>query len=206
MIYKSSDKITDVDVKKRVIKGYFSIFGNEDSDKDIIEPGAYQKTIAENMRIKHLYQHDPRQPLSGVKNGTLKIWEDNLGLAFESHISDTTLGRDVVKLYEDGVIDEHSVGIQVVKSVKKNGIRHISEVKMWEGSTVTWGANSSALVTEIKFDAMMKALKKGNYESTEMIDLLEIWTAQQEALKPELKKEHKVSFVSVVNNYASGLI
>lgn len=205
MIYKSSSKITDVDIQKRVIKGYFSVFGNVDSDKDIIEYGAYTKTIAENKRIKHLYQHDPRQPLSGLKNGTLKLWEDNYGLKFESHISDTSIGRDVVKLYDDGVIDEHSVGIEVVKSFKREGNRIINEVKMWEGSTVTWGANSSALVTEIKFDAMMKALKKGNYESAEIIDLLEIWTAQQEALRTELKKEHEASFVSIVNNFTSSI-
>lgn len=205
MIYKSSDKITDVDPKKRIVKGYFSIFGNEDADKDIIEPGAYEKTIRENMRIKHLYQHDPRMPLSGVKKGTLKVWEDTTGLAFESQISDTSIGRDVVKLYEDGVVDEHSVGIQVMKSKKRGGIRYISEVKLWEGSTVTWGANSSALMTEIKMTSMLKALKKGNYENEEIFDLLEIYIAQQEALKPELKEEHRVNIFSVINNFTAAI-
>lgn len=45
-IYKTApigDEIIDVDDKNNIVKGYGSYFNNEDSDKDIIRPGAYQK-------------------------------------------------------------------------------------------------------------------------------------------------------------------
>lgn len=179
MIYKSSNQITDVDFDKRIVKGYFSIFNNVDSDKDVILPGAYSKTIQENLRIKHLYQHNPTMLLSSVRSGRLKLKEDNIGLAFESEISDTTWGRDVLRLYEDKVIDEHSVMIRPVKKTKKDGVNYLHEVKMFEGSTVTWGANELA-TGGLKSEKIMKALKDGKYENEELFDLLEIYLKQLE--------------------------
>lgn len=178
--------ITDVDTKGRIVKGYFSIFGNIDSDDDMIMPGAYGKSIKENARIKHLYQHNPSLPLSSVRSGKLKLFEDNIGLQFESEISDTTWGRDVLKLYEDQVIDEHSVGIRVTKSQKKNGYREITEVLLMEGSTVTWGANQEARLIGVKSENLIKSLRTRNYESQEILDLLEIYFAQSE---PSIKND-----------------
>lgn len=186
MIYKSSksDIITDVDVKGRIVKGYFNIFGNIDSDNDMIMPGSYKKTISENPRIKHLYQHNPTFPLSSVRSGKLKVYEDAKGLVFESEISDTSWGRDVLKLYEDEVIDEHSVGIRVTKSSKRSGYREITEVMMMEGSTVTWGANEEARLVGIKSENLIKSLRTRDFENQEIIDLFEIYFAQSE---PEQK-------------------
>ena len=53
--------IKDVDVQTGIVTGYFSVFGNLDSDGDIVLPGAFKKTIKENgpdsskPRILHLY-------------------------------------------------------------------------------------------------------------------------------------------------------
>ena len=61
--------LKDIDATGRTVQFYGSAFGNEDSDGDIIMPGAYTKTILENgpgsrqPRIKHLQQHDPRRIL-----------------------------------------------------------------------------------------------------------------------------------------------
>src|SRR6056297_3427321 len=63
-ITKRAGIVKDVDVERRMIEGYYSVFDYKDSDGDIITPGAYTKTIKENgpsgkNRIMHLYQHDP---------------------------------------------------------------------------------------------------------------------------------------------------
>lgn len=193
MIYKSeiSNIITDVDTKKGIVKGYFSIFGNVDADGDVILPGAYTKTIAENKRIKHLYQHNVSQPLSSVRSGRLKLWEDSTGLLFESQISDTTWGRDAIKLYEDGVVDEHSVGIRVLKAAKRDGYREIREVLLMEGSTVTWGANESARLLGVKSENVLKALRNGTYENEEIFDLLEIFLSQQASEPLKKSTQHR---------------
>lgn len=49
MIYKqTSIGIDDIDEANGIVSGYGSIFGNIDSDNDIILQGAYTKTLSEN--------------------------------------------------------------------------------------------------------------------------------------------------------------
>ena len=55
--------------------------------------------------------------------------------------------------YADGVIDEHSIGFQTIKYTMldaEKGLRELQEVKLWEGSTVTWGMNELAKVVSVK--------------------------------------------------------
>lgn len=160
MLYKdiSDGSIKDVDTVKGVVTGYFSIFGNKDSDGDIVMPGAYKKTLKENgpdsakPRILHLYMHDSTKVLA--KPNVLK--EDKTGLYFESHISQTSLGKDVIQLYMDKVLTEHSIGYQIVKREvdERAEEQKLVELKLWEGSTVSWGANMEAIVSTVKAEGV----------------------------------------------------
>jgi uncharacterized protein len=199
-----SGVIKDVDTKTGTVTGYFSIFGNVDSDGDMIMPGAFKASLKTNYRrVKHLNQHRSYEPLSGTKDGKLNVKEDATGLYFESVITPTSYGKDVILLYQDGVLDEHSIGYEVVKqrdsdtqftnatrwsnitgeqSVQKIPVKELLEVKLWEGSTVTWGANEMAQTESVKslskeqaFDKMngiMKALRNGKYEQEEIYEML----------------------------------
>lgn len=136
-----------VDTDSRTISGYASIFNVVDSDADLITKGAFAKTLNENAhRIVHLYQHNPTQLLG---RPTLLI-EDEKGLYFETVIANTTLGDEVLELYKNGTIKEHSIGFQTVKSTDKGSYREITEVKLFEFSSVTWGANQYAQFTGFK--------------------------------------------------------
>jgi HK97 family phage prohead protease len=153
MIYKNISEgiIEDVDDVKGIVTGYFSAFNNIDSDGDVIVSGAYKKTVAENgptgrNRIMHLLQHNPLMPLAKP----MELMEDAKGLRFTSKITETSYGKDVIKLYKEGVFNEHSVGFEIVKSDNKAGYREIREIKLWEGSTVTWGANPSTPIESMK--------------------------------------------------------
>lgn len=205
--YKSITQghIKDVDTATGTVTGYFSVFGNIDSDKDMIMPGAYKKTLEENKsRIKHLWQHDVRYPLA--KPSVLK--EDNHGLYFESSISKTSYGKDVIQLYADGVIEEHSVGFQTVKNSQKSGYNEITEIKLWEGSTVTFGANSSALVTGMKglnaedvltkMDHVLKSLRNGKFETEEIFEQLDIYFKQLQQVLIDITKESTQPAVEAV--------
>lgn len=187
----SGSIIKDIDEAEGRITGYFSIFGNVDSDGDMIMPGAWKKSLAEGglKRFKHLYQHDTWKPLSGTKGGKLIVKEDNVGLYFDSTVSQTSWGRDTVKLYVDQVVDEHSVGFQTVRDNCKEKYRELIELKGWEGSTVTWGANEMAQSTSVKslddvnflikkMDGVMKAIRNGKYENEEIFDNLEYFFKQ----------------------------
>ena len=153
MIYKSINEgiIEDVDSVKGIVTGYFSAFNNIDSDGDVIVSGAYKKTVGENgpmgrNRIMHLLQHNPLMPLAKP----MELMEDSKGLRFVSKITETSYGKDVIKLYAEGVFNEHSVGFEIVKSDNKAGYREIREIKLWEGSTVTWGANPNTPIESMK--------------------------------------------------------
>jgi HK97 family phage prohead protease len=149
MDYKSTiAKIGDIEVKGQTVAGYFAAFNTLDYDEDVIEPGAFEKTISERgpegtNQIFHLFQHDPWKVLG--KPNVLK--EDNYGLYFETPIVDTQLGIDAVKLYAAKVYNEHSIGYRVMAwaEEERNGVtvRVLKELKLWEGSTVTWGANEN---------------------------------------------------------------
>jgi hypothetical protein len=129
-------------------EGYASVFRNVDSYRDVIEPGAFTKTIQENKRIKVLWQHDPMQPIGKP----ILMQEDNHGLYVKAKISDTTLGREAMALMRDGVIDELSIGFNTVKEDwdKDQQVRRIKEVKLWEFSPVTFAANDQAAITAVK--------------------------------------------------------
>jgi uncharacterized protein len=148
VLKNTGTSIKDVDIDRRLVEGYFSVFDFKDSDGDILLKGAFKKTIEENgvggkNRIMHLYQHDPLM----VLGKPMSLMEDEKGLYFKTMITDTELGTDVLKLYRDGVLKEHSVGINFVQREYSNNddAYIVKECKMWEGSTVTWGANEMAL-------------------------------------------------------------
>lgn len=171
MLFKSAgfDGIADLDEKNGKITGYGSVFGNVDSDNDIINKGAYTKTIKENgSRVRYLYQHDMSKPLGTIDS----LSEDNRGLKFEATIPPTTLGKDTLILMKNGVINQNSVGIiPIQKQFNNKGIREINEVKLFEISAVTMAANDQAMITDAKgnididlvnkrFDALAKIIRK----------------------------------------------
>ena len=171
ILYKAApiNELIDADENAGIIKGYGSIFGNKDSDNDIILKGAYKKTIAENgERVKYLYQHDMNHPIGKM----LELYEDDKGLVFVAQIAKTQLGKDVVELMKSGVITENSVGILPIQRQNKGDYREISEVKLYEISAVTLAANDQAKILDVKgnvdldklskrYDNLAKLLKKG---------------------------------------------
>ena len=200
--------IKGVDMDRRIIEGYYSIFDFKDSDGDVMLKGCYEKTLKENgpngkNRIMHLYQHDPLQ----VLGKPMTLMEDEKGLYFRTMISDTELGNDVLKLYRDGVLKEHSVGINFIQRDydSQSDCYMVKECKMWEGSTVTWGANEMALGGMAKgsqkdqvdkYKELSKAFYSGDYTD----DTFRLIEAQikhlEQSLKNSLQTEKPVQATS----------
>jgi len=172
ILYKSTHlgEVIDADEKMGIVKGYGSIFGNVDSDGDIINKGAYKKTIQENgSRVKYLYQHDMDKPIGKM----VHLEEDEKGLVFEAQVPKTRLGMDVIELMKAGVITENSVGILPIQKSMSGQYREINEVKLFEVSAVTLAANDQAMIVDVKgnndpekifkrFDNMAKLIRKGD--------------------------------------------
>jgi uncharacterized protein len=145
----SAFELKDLDEKTGQFTGYASVFGNVDSYRDVIEQGAFRKTLDENgHRVKVLWQHDPYTPIGRP----LKMLEDDRGLYVEAKVSETSIGKDALILLRDGVINELSIGYSAVKETwdSEAKVRRLPEVKLWEFSPVTWAANDLALIAGVK--------------------------------------------------------
>lgn len=163
--------LKDVDGKQGIVTGYFANFNNQDSDGDIILPGAFAKSIGDtgpnspNPRIKHLMNHRVDQPLGVIK----VLIEDSKGLYYESQVGSHTLGQDFIKMAESGLITEHSIGFRTVDSNfdKETGVNYLKSLQLWEGSSLTgWGANEMTPLTGMKsmYSAEQMAERQRNIE------------------------------------------
>lgn len=147
-----------VDGEARTFEGYASVFGHVDSYRDVIEKGAFTKTLSEfGRRVKVLYQHDRMLPIGKP----IEMEEDLKGLRVKAKVSETSVGKDVLILLGDGVVDELSIGYTPIKDTydRDKDIRYLHEVKLWEFSPVTWAANDLATITGVKsYDDALAAL------------------------------------------------
>ena len=173
--------VKDIDLKNRVVTGYLSSFDNIDQSGDIIQKGAYTKTLQERRdKIMFLNQHKWDQP-----HGKFAVLnEDNKGLYFESEpLINTTYSEDTLKLYDAGIITDHSVGFVTITKETKGENRILKELKLYEGSNVTMGDNpetpftgfKSMSITETndKITTILKFFKNGTV-TDETFQLLEI--------------------------------
>ncbi len=209
LTYKSIfGEIKDVDTKKRVVTGYLSGFDNKDHDGDIIVKGAFKKSIEERKNsIMFLNQHNWAQP-----HGSFNVLqEDSKGLYFESNpLIDTSYSSDALKLYEAGIMKEHSIGFQTMLSNYDNkaDARIIKEVKLYEGSNVTLGANSNTPFTGLKsltlkevnnqHKLILKAFRNGDF-TDETFNILEIALKQLQKQAFELGKQSLTKYLEPIN-------
>lgn len=132
---------------ENTIEGYAAFFGNVDSYGDIIEQGAFTKTLNENKnRVKVLWQHNTNEPIGKP----IEMSQDSKGLYIKAKISMTDTGRKAMELMRDGVIDEMSIGYDIIKDEYKGKNRMLKELRLWEFSPVTFAANEKARITSAK--------------------------------------------------------
>lgn len=151
-------KMHDYDPSQRIVKGYLSAFDVVDSDSDIIRKGAFAKSIDErgpmassNRKIAHLRNHDWSCQIGKL----LELYEDEKGLVFVSQMGRSTKGQDAFFDYQDEIIREHSIGFNYIPDKMrfvesdKGSFFEVSEVVLWEGSAVTFGANEFTPVIDV---------------------------------------------------------
>lgn len=135
--------VKDVDLKSGVVTGYISHFGNKDLAGDIIEPTAFNKTLSDQKNKYLLFNHSWLK-VAGVFD-VLKA--DKQGLYFEKNLlkSFNVAGekisnqqaKDLLTLYAEGAITEHSIGYRVVSEEQKSDANYLKELQLFEGSALT---------------------------------------------------------------------
>jgi HK97 family phage prohead protease len=138
-----------------VVEGYASTFGNVDRDGDVIEKGAFTKSIKKfktrNQKIPMLSGHSMDKLIGGFDPSKLK--EDDKGLYVVGEIDlDTQEGRENYSLLKKGFLDSFSVGFNASSNDVhyKDGVPHFTNLDLLEISTAPIPANQEAMVTAVK--------------------------------------------------------
>lgn len=156
--------------------GYASIFGAVDSYGDVVERGAFKRTIKNSEQFPLLWSHSVESPI-----GIIKAKEDQTGLKVEGQLNlDVQRAKEIRSLMKQGAVQGLSIGYQVIKDeigeVDKAPVRFLKEVKLWEISPVVFQACPAALVSGVKAD---------DTETDESVQLCEHCADALEVEEPE---------------------
>jgi hypothetical protein len=124
------------------VGGHAAVFNSESQDLggfvEIIRPGAFSDSLRRGINVRALYHHSDLSLLGTTQAGTLKLREDDTGLAFELELPDTTPGRDVGVLVDRGDISGCSFAFRVAEGgerwEERNGkiVRELLKVDLSE--------------------------------------------------------------------------
>jgi HK97 family phage prohead protease len=144
--------IKDIDTEKKTVVFAFSKFDTYDSDDDLTEKTAFDKTIKESgpegsARIKHVWGHNAKElPIGKIQ----RMWRDQNFAYAESKMLNNQKALDTWDAYLNKAVDEHSYfGKSYNTGVNQKGGKLIKEVKLFEVSTVLFGAQELAKVVQI---------------------------------------------------------
>lgn len=177
-------ELKSVDDGAGTFTGYLSVFNVLDLGKDIVEPGAFKKTITEQGGcVPMLWQHKSDQII-----GMLYLEEDSHGLRvtkgdlFTDELEKAREAYGIVKRFHAaGKSMGMSIGYEdmMTEPRDKNGIRRLKQLRLLEGSLVTFAMCQEAQTDGVKADITEEELKVGRRISAITRDQIAMTIAQQ---------------------------
>lgn len=161
---------------KRTIGGYAVVFnalsenlGFSIEVREQVRPGAFAESLARDQQMA-FWNHNMDLPIGSTRNQSLRLKEDDFGLAFEIDLPDTTTGRDVFQNVREGIVDSMSFGFQI-QDEKDEEITLASEpnlpviitvlrAKLLEVSPVVYPAYPQTEVSARKLDEAIDQRRK----------------------------------------------
>jgi HK97 family phage prohead protease len=149
--------------KDGTFSGYGSIFGNIDSHGDVVQKGAFARTLREwtdkgkfpKMLLQHGGFYGPVDDMLPIGKWTA-MEENSKGLKVEGELFglNTDRGALIYEGMKSGELDGLSIGYRVKKSTlgtkPSEPYRTLEDVDLLEVSVVLWGSNDKALVNQVK--------------------------------------------------------
>jgi len=187
----------DVDMAKRTVTGVSNTLYYFDSDSDVLISGCMDKTLAERgpdsagaAKIKNVKDHNISQRIGRPKVLKEATVNGRKVQYFESELFPNTLGNDTLIEYQNGGIDQHSIGFrymdlelitadddawskwlaQVInpQDMEDEGyVFIVKEISQFEWSPVSFGANQLTPFLGVKSDnkpgMVLKVLERVDY-------------------------------------------
>jgi len=223
--------IMDVDTSTRKVKAVWSRMNNVDLDGDVIVPEAFTKTLTERGPAgKNLIYSlvDHQADMNNVIGKPEEIYVDGDMLVAVTPIVETQKGTDMLKLYDAGLINQHSIGFSTIKSNmgmnEQKDIRYITELKLYEGSAVLWGANPETPTLSVKsqtkedlnarLEKLLKSFRNGKFtdETFALMEIqikkiqadllaLEITQSAQSAIEPKQSVDNDAEVLKAIKEF-----
>ncbi|WP_257556430.1 HK97 family phage prohead protease [Sphingobium sp. CFD-2] len=179
--------VGDEGADARTFKGYGAVFGNIDSYGDVIQQGAFKKTLADAKKSgawpAMLLQHGG-WGISTEDLTPIGIWtelsEDDNGLLVTGKLAETARGNEaygLLKMTPRPALNGLSIGYRARKftmgTKPEEPRRTLHEVELVEVSLVTFPANPKARISSVKSGQGLgvreaeKALREAGFSSNE---------------------------------------
>mgnify|MGYP001180653590 CR=1 FL=1 len=132
-------------------EGYGSMFGNIDSYGEVVEPGAFARSLAKHNKEKSkplmLWQHNSAEPIGVWED----LQEDEKGLRGRGRLL-TGIRRadEAYIMLKAGAVQGLSIGYREVRAEPDGTIRRLRELDLREISIVSFPANRQARVQSVK--------------------------------------------------------
>ena len=188
-------KDASIDDAKGIIEGYASVFGNIDQGLDIVDRGAFKKTLQESgAKVPILANHAWNKQIGW----NLEAKEDSTGLFVRGQFDienndDARKHFSLIKMaLKIKTNPGFSFGFRTIKSEPdpdNPSIRHLKELKLLEWSPVTFpmnleagatAAKSGLQILENEIEFIVEDLKSRGYSHSEILQALEKAAAPQE--------------------------
>ena len=202
---------------KMRFEGYLSVFGNVDSYGEVVEKGAYSKSIKNIMdsgRCLPVLENHGGWKTSSTDLTPIgyfeSLAEDDTGLYVKGVLYNTARGRDMYTLLKESPKGQMgmSIGYRVIKQraatreeFSNSGvISFLEEIELLEGSIVTFPANAEARVEDVKSEVMSlrtfeRALKEEGFNAREAKTIISIFKKcdiSKQIVKKDISNEDNV--------------
>jgi len=137
-----------------IFEGRGSVFGNVDSYKEIVAPGAFTDTLAawkaQNRLPPVLWQHRSGEPIG--PHLEMEERADGLHCKGQLLVNDVQRAKEARALMKAKAVNGLSIGFVTREDTydRVTGIRTLKKVDLWEVSVVTFPANPAAQISSVK--------------------------------------------------------
>ena len=184
-----------------------SVFNNVDRANEVVRPGAFKASLSKRMPKGVLF-HDWTKPVAK----TIEAYETAEGLVVKAKFNlETRDGAEAFSNLKGGYLDEFSIGYRVVKESfdKKQGIRNLEELELFEFSPVLVGANEATRLLSIKHaanatEAPMSANTAQDISIEERLRALEV--KESEPIRPRFPGAQAPSNLREVKSLGQGFV
>lgn len=131
------------------LRGHAAVFNELSQDlggfREMISPGAFTPSAHEDD-VRALFNHNPDHVLGRTVAKTLRLAEDDRGLAIEIDLPETQLARDIAISIERGDVSQMSFAFRVKPGgqewadTDQGFVRTLKAVRLYDVSPVTYPA------------------------------------------------------------------